>query len=71
MTLIVSGAGLDCKKEGNKVSSIYFASDSRFSWIEGNRYRKFDEGVKVLCSLRHPYIFANCGDVTFPSLIVI
>ncbi|MBQ2882173.1 MAG: hypothetical protein IJE43_00125 [Alphaproteobacteria bacterium] len=67
MTLIVSWAGLDCKKEGNKVSSIYFASDSRFSWKEGNRYRKFDEGIKVFCSSKRPYIFAYCGDVVFPN----
>lgn len=67
MTLIVSWAGLDCKKEGNKVSSIYFASDSRFSWKEGDRYRKFDEGIKVFCSLKRPYIFAYCGDVVFPK----
>lgn len=63
MTLIAAWAGLDGKKDGPRVASIYFASDSRFSWSTGKHY---DEGRKVFCSLKYPYIFAYCGDVTFP-----
>lgn len=63
MTLIAAWVGVDCKKDGNKVSSIYFASDSRFSW--GTSYH-YDEGMKVFCSLKYPYLFGYCGDVLFP-----
>lgn len=63
MTLLAAWVGVDNKKEGNKISSIYFASDSRFSW---NRLCHYDEGMKVFCSLRYPYIFGYCGDVLFP-----
>lgn len=66
MTLIAAWAGLDCKKDGNKVSSIYFASDSRFSWETDNSSLKYDEGIKVFCSLKYPYLFGYCGDVLFP-----
>ncbi|MCM1076730.1 MAG: hypothetical protein NC411_05155 [Bacteroides sp.] len=67
MTLIAAWVGVDCKKEGNKISSIYIASDSRFSW---NTNCHYDEGIKVFCSLRHPYIFGYCGDVLFPLHIL-
>ena len=65
MILIAAWVGVDCKKEVNKVSSIYFASDSRFLW--GNNSLKYDEDIKVFCSLKHPYIFRYCGDVLFPA----
>ena len=64
MTLIASWVGVDSKKGGNQVSSVYFASDSRFSW---NSQSVYDEGMKVFCSLKYPYIFGYCGDVLFPS----
>ena len=66
MTLIAAWIGVDCKKGGGKISSIYFASDSRFSWGYATSSPKYDEGMKVFCSLLHPYIFAYCGDVLFP-----
>lgn len=66
MTLIAAWIGVDCKKNGNKVSSIYFASDSRFSWGGTKSSPPYDEGMKVFCSRQHPYIFAYCGDVLFP-----
>ena len=66
MTLIASWIGVDSKKNGSQVSSIYFAADSRFSWKDTNPPQKYDEGIKVFCSLQHPYIFAYCGDVLFP-----
>lgn len=66
MTLIAAWIGVDCKKNGNKISSIYFASDSRFSWGETKSSPRYDEGMKVFCSRQYPYIFAYCGDVLFP-----
>ena len=66
MTLIAAWVGVDNKKEGRKISSIYFAADSRFSWGDAGSVPKYDEGMKVFCSLQHPYIFAYCGDVLFP-----
>lgn len=66
MTLIAAWVGVDCKKQGNEIASIYFASDSRFSWGDNNSFSKYDEGMKVFCSRNHPYIFAYCGDVLFP-----
>ncbi len=66
MTLIAAWVGVDNKKEGRKISSIYFAADSRFSWRYTKSSSKYDEGMKVFCSLQHPYIFAYCGDVLFP-----
>lgn len=66
MTLIAAWVGVDNKKDGRKISSIYFAADSRFSWRYSESSSKYDEGMKVFCSLQHPYIFAYCGDVLFP-----
>lgn len=66
MTLIAAWIGVDSKKDGGQVSSIYFASDSRFSWANTTPPKRYDEGMKVFCSLKHPYIFAYCGDVLFP-----
>lgn len=66
MTLIAAWIGVDCKKSGNKISSIYFAADSRFSWGETESSPRYDEGMKTFCSLKYPYIFAYCGDVLFP-----
>lgn len=66
MTLIAAWIGVDCKKSGGQISSIYFAADSRFSWGNTKSSPKYDEGMKVFCSLQHPYIFAYCGDVLFP-----
>lgn len=66
MTLLAAWVGVDCKKDGNKISSIYFAADSRFSWGDTKLSPVYDEGMKVFCSLHYPYIFAYCGDVLFP-----
>lgn len=67
MTLIISWIGVDAKKDGNDISSIYIASDSRYTW--GNA-GKFDYGIKVFGSVKHPEIFGFCGDVLFPSTIL-
>src|SRR5690606_29781691 len=67
MTLIISWIGVDDKKEGKSISSIYIASDSRYTWTKTH---KFDYGIKVFSSTRHPEIFGFCGDVLFPSIIL-
>lgn len=67
MTLIISWIGVDDKKDGKETSSIYIASDSRYTW--GNA-EKFDYGIKVFGSSKHPEIFGYCGDVLFPSTIL-
>jgi hypothetical protein len=67
MTLIISWIGVDQKKEGKSPSSIYIASDSRYSW---GRVGKYDYGIKVFGSSIHPEIFGFCGDVLFPSLVL-
>src|SRR2546425_10390322 len=67
MTLIISWIGVDDKKEGKSTSSIYIASDSRYSWGSAGIY---DYGIKVFGSTRYPEIFGFCGDVLFPSLVL-
>ncbi|MEC7783243.1 MAG: hypothetical protein VYB38_07540 [Bacteroidota bacterium] len=67
MTLIISWIAVDHKKDGKEISSIYIASDSRYSW--GNS-GKFDNGIKVFGSAKFPEIFGFCGDVLFPSIVL-
>ena len=67
MTLIVSWIGVDDKEEGKAISSIYLASDSRYSW---GKIGKYDYGIKVFGSTKHPEIFGFCGDVIYPSMIL-
>lgn len=67
MTLIISWIGVDQKKNGKEVSSIYIASDSRYTW--GNS-AQFDYGIKVYGSAKYPEIFGFCGDVLFPSTVL-
>lgn len=67
MTLITSWIGVDDKKEGKSVASIYIASDSRYSWGNAGKY---DYGIKVFGSSRFPEIFGFCGDVLFPSIVL-
>ncbi len=67
MTLIISWIGVDDKKDGKEISSIYIASDSRYSWGNAD---KFDFGIKVFGSTKFPEIFGFCGDVLFPSTIL-
>lgn len=67
MTLIISWIGVDDKKDGKEISSIYLASDSRYSW--GNT-KNYDYGIKVFGSSKYPEIFGFCGDVLFPSIIL-
>jgi hypothetical protein len=67
MTLIISWIGVDDKKQGKEIASIYIASDSRYTW--GN-ISKYDYGIKVFGSTKYPDIFGFCGDVMFPSTIL-
>ena len=67
MTLIISWIGVDDKKEGKEIASIYLASDSRYTWGNAGKY---DYGIKVFGSTKHPEIFGFCGDVLFPSTIL-
>ncbi len=59
MTLIISWIGVDDKKTGKEISSLYIASDSRYS--TGPK-TKFDYGIKVFGSSKYPEIFGFCGD---------
>lgn len=67
MTLIIAWIGVDDKGSEKEHSSIYLASDSRYTW--GN-VGKYDHGVKVFGSTKYPEIFCFCGDVMFPSIIL-
>lgn len=67
MTLIISWIGVDDKKEGKEISSIYISSDSRYTWGNSGKY---DYGIKVFGSTKFPEIFGFCGDVLFPSNIL-
>jgi hypothetical protein len=63
MTLLVSWLGVDNRRP----SSLYVASDSRFSW--GNT-ANYDYGRKVFCFKNSPDILGYCGDVLFPTIVL-
>lgn len=63
MTLVVAWIAVDT----HGPSSIYLASDSRVSW---GTYDHFDHGRKVFGCTKSPDIFAYCGDVLFPSIVL-
>lgn len=70
MTLVVGWIGLDDKKDKTgkaikSIASVYFASDSRYSWYNGKSY--FDYGQKLWRCRRSPEMFCYCGDVIFPT----
>lgn len=70
MTLVVGWIGLDDKKDKTgkaikSIASVYFASDSRYSWNNGKSY--FDYGQKLWRCRRFPEMFCYCGDVIFPT----
>ena len=67
MTLVISWIGVDQKKNGPSVASIYIASDSRYTW---DKLGKFDYGIKVFGCATKPEIFGFCGDVLFPSIVL-
>lgn len=61
--MIVSWIG----KDPHGIASSYIASDSAISFPNGQVFRV---GRKVFASKKYPDIFAFCGDVIFPSLIL-
>lgn len=63
MTLLLSWVG----KDSRKISSVYIASDSRFSWGTTDKY---DFGRKVFAMQNSPDIVGYCGDVLYPSLVI-
>lgn len=65
MTLIASWVATDDKPTGKKISSVYFCSDSRFSWTANGKV--YDMGKKVYACSLYPEIFCFCGDVDFPT----
>ena len=67
MTLIASWVGVDSKKTGPKIASIYIVSDSRINWGKGEYS---DYHAKVFGMKNHPIIFGYCGDVLFPYNIL-
>lgn len=62
MTLLLSWIGRDSRK----TSSVYIASDSRFSWDSA----KYDYGRKVFAFKNSPDILGYCGDVLYPTNIL-
>ena len=67
MTLVISWIGVDDKKTGKEISSLYIASDSRYST---NPKTTFDYGIKVFGTSKYPEIFGFCGDVLFPTTML-
>lgn len=63
MTLLLSWIG----KDSRKVSSVYIASDSRFSWTNAQTY---DYGRKVFALQNSADILGYCGDVLYPTIIL-
>lgn len=63
MTSLIAWVGIDPRGQ----SSAYIASDSRFSWDKKDTW---DIGQKLFAASNFPEIFGYCGDVTFPSQIL-
>jgi len=63
MTTLVSWVGVDQRGQ----ASFYIASDSRITWGENESW---NIGKKVFASLGSPDIFAYCGDVLLPSMVL-
>jgi len=64
MTSFVAWIGVDARGP----TSMYFASDSRVSWGEGNG--TFDLGAKLFTSNSEPEMFGFVGYVTLPQTIL-
>jgi len=63
MTLVTSWI----TREGRKLSSAYIVSDSKISWGKNDHY---DYARKVFACSKYPEIFAYCGDVIYPSIVL-
>lgn len=63
MTTLISWKAND----NHGISSVYLASDSRFSW--GSRIN-WDYGQKIFGSKKYPEIIGYCGDVLFAINVI-
>ena len=63
MTTLIAWKGYD----GNGISSVYLASDSRFTW--GNTM-SCDCGQKIFASKKSPELIGYCGDALFATNII-
>jgi hypothetical protein len=63
MTLLLSWVA----KDSRKISSVYIASDSRFTWT---KTQKFDYGRKVFALQNSADILGYCGDVLYPTIVL-
>lgn len=63
MTTLLSWISVDSRGP----SAIYIVTDSRITW--GSSQKRWDSGRKVFAS-QGPDIFAYCGEVLFPSLVL-
>jgi hypothetical protein len=63
MTSLIAWLGVDARGP----SSLYLASDSRFSWPN---HAKWDFGRKVFTSTVSADVFAFCGAVDFPAFVL-
>lgn len=71
MTLLVGWAALDRKGAGYDISSIHFATDSRYSfYCEGQLVCKQDYHRKVYGCSKSPDVFAFCGDANCPKYLI-
>lgn len=55
-------------RDQNRFAALHVATDSRISW--GSSSRRWDAGRKVFASATTPDIWAYCGDVVFPALVL-
>jgi hypothetical protein len=64
MSSLAAWVGVDSRGP----ASVYFASDSRVTWAASDT--TWDCGRKTFASPTSSDIFAYCGDVLFPSLVL-
>lgn len=55
-------------RDQRRFAALHVASDSRISW--GSAARRWDAGRKVFASRVTPDVWAYCGDVLFPGLVL-
>lgn len=67
MTSFIAWIAEDCKGYDKKVSSLNFASDSRISWGDTEKY---EMGKKLFFSQHFPEVFGFTGDVLICYLIL-
>lgn len=55
-------------RDQRRFAALHVATDSRISW--GSPTRRWDAGRKVFASRVTPDVWAYCGDVLFPGLVL-